>query len=73
MADTAELWWKLAGRADNGVEEALSDLQQVSLVLLQVFTLFQSKQTNTSFSQVHTMADEVVGHNLGNCQTIYAT
>jgi len=41
VADAAELGGELAGRADDGLEEALRDLQQVPLVLLQVLPGFQ--------------------------------
>lgn len=45
VADAAELWRELAGRADDGLEKALRDLQEVPLVLLQVLTLFQPGDT----------------------------
>lgn len=37
----AELWWELTGGANNGLKETLCDLQQVSLVLLQVLPWIQ--------------------------------
>lgn len=46
VADTAELWGELARRANDGLEEALGDLQQVPLVLLQVLALFKPDETN---------------------------
>lgn len=46
VADTAQLWWELAGGTDNGLEEPLGDLQKVPLVLLQVLALFQPNETN---------------------------
>lgn len=41
VADAAKLRRELAGRSNDGLEETLSDLQQVPLVLLQVLALFQ--------------------------------
>lgn len=46
VADTAQLWWELAGGTNNGLEEPLGDLQKVPLVLLQVLALFQPDETN---------------------------
>lgn len=46
VADTAQLWWELAGGTNNGLEEPLSDLQKVPLVLFQVLALFQPEETN---------------------------
>lgn len=46
VAHTAELWWELAGRSDDGLEEPLGDLQEFPLVLLQVLTLFQPDETH---------------------------
>lgn len=45
VADAAELRRELARRTDDGLEEALCDLQEVPLVLLQVLTLFQPGTT----------------------------
>lgn len=47
VADAAELRRELAGRTDDGLEEALRDLQKVALVLLQVLTLFQPVNADT--------------------------
>lgn len=44
VADAAKLRGELAGWADDGMEEAFSDLQQVSLIIFQVLTLFQSDE-----------------------------
>lgn len=46
VADTAQLWWELAGGTNNGLEKPLGDLQKVPLVFLQVLTLFQPDKTN---------------------------
>lgn len=47
VADAAELRRELARRADDGLEEALGDLQEVPLVLLQVLALFQPGNIET--------------------------
>lgn len=47
VADAAELWRELARRTDDGLEEALGDLQEVPLVLLQVLALFQPGNIET--------------------------
>lgn len=56
VADAAQLWGELRGRTNDGLEEALGDLQEVPLVLLQILSLIQPKDTNTEeYSEnVHT-------------------
>lgn len=51
VANAAKLWGKLAGWANDGLEEALSDLKQVPLVLLQVLALFQPDTINQQLSE----------------------
>lgn len=48
VADTAELWGKFAWWTNDGLKKALSDLQQVPLVLFEVLTLFQSDDKKTN-------------------------
>lgn len=45
MADAAQLGGEFVGGANDGLEEAFRDLQQVSLVLLQVLFRFQPADT----------------------------
>lgn len=52
VADAAELWGELARGTDDGLEEAFCDLQEVPLVLLQVLTLFQPGNIETS-ARIH--------------------
>lgn len=46
VADAAQLRRELAGGAHDGLEEALGDLPQVLLVLLQVLALFQPGESD---------------------------
>lgn len=46
VANAAQLRRELAGGANDGLEEALSDLPKVLLVLLQVLALFQPGETD---------------------------
>lgn len=59
VADAAQLGWKFAGRTNDGLEEALGDLQEVPLVLLQVLTLFQPNDVKRKHVDVCIISDDV--------------
>lgn len=59
MADAAQLGWKFAGRTNDGLEEALGDLQEVPLVLLQVLTLFQPNDVKRKHVDGCIISDDV--------------
>lgn len=47
VTHTAQLWGELCGGVDDGQKEAVGDLQQVPLVLLQDLTLLQPAAGDT--------------------------